>query len=70
MTIRLESRISIAYLNPLPSSPSKFEADTGVFLKTNSAVLDPYIPSFPCWGLISNPGESLGTMKALTPLYP
>ena len=70
MMMRLESRISMAYRNPRPSSPSRFSEGTGVSWNTTSLVLDALMPILPCWGVMVSPGDPWGTMKALMPRYP
>ena len=56
---------------PVPSwPPSSASSPTSTSSSTSSAVSQERRPSLPCTLLAVNPGVSVGTRKALTPLPP
>jgi hypothetical protein len=70
MPRRERSSVSIAILNPSPSSPSRFSTGTRTSSKVSSAVGEPRIPILCSTRGAAKPGVSASTMKALIPLRP
>ncbi len=65
--MRPPSRVFIATLKPLPSSPSRFSFGTRQFSNTSSMVGDERIPIFFSFLPNENPGVPFSTMKAVMP---